>query len=161
MIIGAVVLGSLWIGSSSIVDRLTKNNVVSADEKAESFEDSRGWIWNNSITMFQTNPIGGVGMGAFETAYPKYSSDNSGLSQTVDRAHNDYLQVLTDAGLIGGAIALSVYSDAFFRRPAQSFVHENRFTQDLPLAAAQRFFQCWFIAFSILICKFPRLRCFF
>ncbi len=106
LILGAVVFGSLWIGNNSIVERLTKNNVVSADEKAESFETSRGWIWNNTITMFQMNPVVGVGMGAFETAYPQYSGDNSSLTLTVDRAHNDYLQILSDTGLIGGAIAL-------------------------------------------------------
>lgn len=106
LIFGAVVFGSLWIGNNSIVERLTKNNVVGADEKAESFETSRGWIWNNTITMFQMNPVTGVGMGAFETAYPQYSSDNSSLTLTVDRAHNDYLQILSDTGLIGGAIAL-------------------------------------------------------
>lgn len=106
LIIGAVVLGALWIGSNPLIERVTKNNVVGADEKAESFEDSRGWIWGNSMTMFRANPVGGVGMGAFDTAYPKYSRDNDGLARAVDRAHNDYLQVLTDTGLIGGAIAL-------------------------------------------------------
>lgn len=106
LIIGAVFFGALWIGNNSIVERLTKNNVVGTDEKAESFETSRGWIWNNTITMFQMNPVVGVGMGAFETAYPQYSSDNSSLTLTVDRAHNDYLQILSDTGLIGGAIAL-------------------------------------------------------
>ena len=106
LILGAILLGTLWIGSSPIIDRLTKNNVVGVDEKAESFERSRGWIWKNSMTMFRMNSVSGVGMGAFETAYPKYSSDNNGLSQIVDRAHNDYLQVLTDTGLIGGAITV-------------------------------------------------------
>ncbi len=114
LIIGAVVFGSLWIGNSSIVERLTKNNVVGADENAESFETSRGWIWNNTITMFQMNPVTGVGMGAFETAYPQYSSDNSSLTLTVDRAHNDYLQVLSDTGLIGGAIGLWFLLTLFF-----------------------------------------------
>lgn len=106
LILGAIILGTFWIGSSPIIDRLTKNNVVGTDEKAESFDRSRGWIWKNSMTMFRMNSISGVGMGAFETAYPKYSSDNNGLSQIVDRAHNDYLQVLTDTGLIGGGIVV-------------------------------------------------------
>jgi O-antigen ligase len=107
VIIGAIIIGVLWIGGNPIIERLTKNNVVSSDEKAESFESSRGWIWKNSITMFQMNPVSGVGMGAYETAYPQYSSENNGLSQNIDRAHNDYLQILSDTGLIGGAIALA------------------------------------------------------
>ncbi|HRH46804.1 MAG TPA: O-antigen ligase family protein, partial [Pyrinomonadaceae bacterium] len=106
LILGAIILGTFWIGSNPIIERLTKNNVVGGDEKAESFESSRGWIWRNSMTMFRMNLVSGVGLGAFETAYPKYSSDNNSLSQIVDRTHNDYLQVLTDTGLIGGAIAI-------------------------------------------------------
>lgn len=114
LIFGAIMTGTLWIGNSAVIDRLTKNNVVGTDEKAESLENSRGWIWKNSITMFRKNPVSGVGMGAFETAYPQYSSDNIGLSQSVDRAHNDYLQVLSDTGLVGGAIALAFILAVFF-----------------------------------------------
>lgn len=108
LMIGAVVLGTLWIGNGDeVIERLSKNELVSTDEKAETFEHSRGWIWKNSLTMFEMNPVSGVGMGAFETAYPNYSRDNKGLSQNIDRAHNDYLQVLSDTGLIGGVIALT------------------------------------------------------
>jgi O-antigen ligase len=107
LIVGAVILGALWIGNDEVIERVTKNELVSAGEKTETFEHSRGWIWKNSITMFQTNPVCGVGMGAFETAYPNYSRDNKGLSKKIDRAHNDYLQVLSDTGLIGGAIVLT------------------------------------------------------
>ena len=114
LMIGAVIFGTLWIGNGEVIERLTKNEVVSADEKAETFEHSRGWIWKNSMTMFQMNPVYGVGMGAFETAYPNYSRDNKGLSQNIDRAHNDYLQILSDTGLIGGAIALTFILTLFF-----------------------------------------------
>lgn len=114
LIIGAFVFGVLWIGSDPVIERLTKNNVISADERAESFENSRGWIWKNSLTMFRMNPVSGVGIGAYETAYPQYSSENNGLSQNVDRAHNDYLQILSDTGLIGAAIAFSFILSVLF-----------------------------------------------
>ncbi|HVE59676.1 MAG TPA: O-antigen ligase family protein [Pyrinomonadaceae bacterium] len=107
LIIGAVILGTFWLANVEVIERVTKNEVISTDEKAETFEHSRGWIWENSLAMFRMNPVCGVGMGAFETAYPNYSRDNRGLSQNIDRAHNDYLQVLSDTGLIGGAIALA------------------------------------------------------
>lgn len=107
LIICAVLVGTFWVANTAVIERLTKNNLVSAEEKAETFENSRGWIWKNSWTIFRMNPVSGVGMGAYETAYPQYSSENNGLSQVIDRAHNDYLQVLSDTGLIGGAIALA------------------------------------------------------
>lgn len=56
------------------------------------------------MTMFLAHPILGVGLGAFETVYPIYGrGDGSFLIQF---AHNDYLQVLSDAGIVGGAIAV-------------------------------------------------------
>ena len=60
--------------------------------------------------MFRANPILGVGLGAYETAYPIYSRDDGaatlGTSYAVDKAHNDYFQVLADTGVIGGALTL-------------------------------------------------------
>lgn len=101
----AVAAGTIWLGSDPLVERISKNSVVGDDEKAETFEDSRGWIWKNSLKMFEANPVCGVGLGAFETLYPRYS-DRYGGSRVIDRAHNDYLQILTDTGSIGGAVGI-------------------------------------------------------
>ena len=46
----------------------------------------------------------GVGLGAFATAFPIYSQSDG--SVTVSAAHNDYLQILAESGLIGGALAI-------------------------------------------------------
>jgi O-antigen ligase len=103
-ITGAVIIGTIWIGSDRVIDRLTNNSLFSEEEKAPTFEDSRGWIWKNSLNIFYSNPVTGVGLGAFETAYPKYSENNE--TSIVNRAHNDYLQILTDMGAAGAVIAL-------------------------------------------------------
>jgi O-antigen ligase len=54
--------------------------------------------------MIGANPITGVGLGAYETAYPVYSRSDGTL--LVNYAHNDYLQVISDGGIIAGALAL-------------------------------------------------------
>ena len=54
--------------------------------------------------MIRANPILGVGLGAYETAFPIYSESDGSLR--VPQAHNDYLQVTTDAGIVGALIAL-------------------------------------------------------
>jgi O-antigen ligase len=78
--------------------------------QSETFFASRGWIWQSTLEMFRANPVLGVGLGAYETAYPVYSRDDGaaalGTSYVVDRAHNDYLQILADTGVVGGALAL-------------------------------------------------------
>ena len=104
VIIAAIFVGAAWIGLDPVTSRFTDNSLTSTDEKAGAFEDSRGPIWRTSTNMIRANPIFGVGLGAFETAYPKYSENNESL--VVNWAHNDYLQVLTDSGIIGGIFAL-------------------------------------------------------
>lgn len=103
-ITGAIFIGIVWVGTDPVVDRLTNNALFSEDEKAPTFETSRGWIWQNSLKIFYSNPVLGAGLGAFETAYPKYSANNETF--VIDRAHNDYLQVLTDTGIVGGILTL-------------------------------------------------------
>jgi O-antigen ligase len=105
-----IVTGILWIGFEPVVNRLLPSQTTSGRAKTETFFTSRGWIWRDTVAMIRANPILGVGLGAYETAYPIYSRDDGSLllgqSYAVDRAHNDYLQILADCGVVGGAIAL-------------------------------------------------------
>lgn len=104
IIIAAIFAGTAWIGLNPVINQITNNSLISTDEKAQTFELARGWIWKTSTNMIRANPVYGIGLGAFETAYPKYSEKNESL--IIDWAHNDYLQVLTDSGIIGGIFAV-------------------------------------------------------
>lgn len=110
LIAGVVVAGVLWMAPNQVVDRITGRSRGSEAQRAETFFSSRGWIWRDTIAMIRLNPIIGVGLGAFETAYPIYSKDDGaivlGKSYAVDRAHNDYLQVVAEGGFVGGVLAL-------------------------------------------------------
>ncbi len=95
----AIVAGVLWIGADSdILKRIAQDPLTTS-----SATDRRG-VWGDTLTIFAAHPILGTGLGAFETVYPIYGrGDGSFLIQF---AHNDYLQVLADGGIVGGAIAL-------------------------------------------------------
>jgi O-antigen ligase len=103
----AIVIGTIWVGATPVLSRLSDNQVIGS---GQSFDVARGWVWRDTWTMIKANPIFGVGLGAFGTAYPIYSRDNGmhefGGNFIVDRAHNDYLQVLADCGVIGFALLL-------------------------------------------------------
>jgi len=109
LIIGAISAGIFWAGPERIVDRITGQN-PNGPQRTETFFMSRGWIWRETLAIIGANPILGVGLGAYETAYPIYSSDDGsivlGKALVVDRAHNDYLQVLSDCGVVGAALAV-------------------------------------------------------
>jgi O-antigen ligase len=100
----AIFIGILWVGPDRLAGRMTGNGAGGAANQEETFFTSRGWIWQDTWTMIKANPVLGVGIGGFETAYPQYSHSDGAL--IVGQAHNDYLQVLADAGLLGGLLAL-------------------------------------------------------
>ena len=52
----------------------------------------------------KTHPILGVGLGAFSVVYTGYDSRNGQFR--LEQAHNDYLQVLSDGGIVGAALGL-------------------------------------------------------
>lgn len=102
----AVVLGVIWIGAEPVINRIVTGDPNSSDlQKAQSFHNARGAIWKDTWRLIQSNPISGVGLGAFTTAYPIYAT-GTGLHGVVTAAHNDYLQILADAGLIGGVLII-------------------------------------------------------
>jgi O-antigen ligase len=93
-----ILAGAIWIGADPIINR------VRGDGR-ETFATSRTWVWKDALRVFQTYPISGAGLGAFQTVYP-HRSDYDGVYGYVQQAHNDYLQVLADSGIIGGVLAL-------------------------------------------------------
>jgi len=110
LLIGSISAGIFWAGPERIINRITGQSTTGETQRSETFFSSRGWIWRETVSMIAANPILGVGLGAYETAYPIYSSDDGssilGKSVSVDRAHNDYLQIFSDCGVVGAALAV-------------------------------------------------------
>jgi O-antigen ligase len=105
-ILAAIVIGVIWMGAEPVINRIATGDPDSADlSRTQTFYSVRGEIWENTWTMIRRNPLTGVGLGAYETAYPIYSRENGTHGVTAE-AHNDYLQILADAGVIGAMFAL-------------------------------------------------------
>src|SRR5215510_10462001 len=99
--------GVWWIGADPVIQRVEKSRVASNSMDAgrgETFFQSRGWIWRDTAAMIRDRWALGVGIGAYQTAYPIYSSHDGTLE--VGQAHNDYLQIMADAGVFGAVIAV-------------------------------------------------------
>lgn len=108
-IVAAMVGGVIWLGTERVTDRFVRQQETGqlTAEPAVSLNllDNRTELWRSSWTLFRAKPWTGVGLGAFETAFPAHNQEfNTGL--VTSQAHNDYLQALTDGGIIGGVIAL-------------------------------------------------------
>lgn len=103
--------GLMWFGGilpSSIIDRL-----ATSTQEFFAFEDVRGVDitpenfavverlahWQAALNMVSSNPWFGVGLGNYEVVYPTYRLLN--WSEPLGHAHNYYLNILAEAGIIG------------------------------------------------------------
>ena len=96
-------VGTFWVGG----DRLASNFEAATSEfntEALNTGASRNEIWRASLKMFAAHPILGVGLGGYWIGITAYH-EASGV-MTPQEAHNDYLELLSSAGLIGFAIGV-------------------------------------------------------
>jgi O-antigen ligase len=105
----ALVAGLLaaWLGVGWTVERFESltSGEISRDRRVSMFKDT----WQ----IFLHHPWAGTGLGTLETVYPRYESYYDGL--VVDHAHNDYLELLADTGMVGGVSVLGFIA-LLFRR---------------------------------------------
>lgn len=119
--------GAVWlVGSEGLVQNISQTQGEFQGELPASERFSRRDIWNATSQLIKEHPYIGVGLGAFQFAYTRY--DQSSGAQRVEQSHNDYLQIVADAGLIGGLITLAFVLLLFARGfyAAQTHNREKR-----------------------------------
>jgi O-antigen ligase len=127
--LAAVLLLILWIGYEPLAKRFS---LLRQGASEYSFV-TRTEYWQGAWQMFTAHPLTGVGLGAFPAAYPAYGR-SSVKNERLEHVHNDYLQLLTDGGLIGGLIGLWFLVELLraarrqFRQLAQTRNHERALT---------------------------------
>ena len=80
--------------------------------RGETFDtlsvSARFEMWRASFSMITANPIFGVGSGAWEVHLPIYQNKNRDIE--IDYyAHNEYLQLISENGLVGAAALLILF----------------------------------------------------
>jgi O-antigen ligase len=136
MVLGLVLiigLGVIWVGADPVIDRLGEEGIVNQNAAAKTVFTGRTGIWKDTLSMIEANPLFGVGLGAYETAYPRYSTQTHSL--IVAQSHNDYLQILADCGIVGGLIALWFLA-VLFQTMRQSFQTSDPLLSGLALGCS-------------------------
>lgn len=108
-----VVVALLLVGSERLVANFAQAQDTETQELLNNERFSRRDIWGATWQMVKDHPLVGVGLGAYQVAYTRY--DPSSGTQRVEQAHNDYLQILADAGIVGGVIAVAFLVILFAR----------------------------------------------
>ncbi len=81
----------VWVGSDPVVHRLT-------DMK----DANRVSIFKDTLHMWSSRPVLGYGSGTFDLVYPTFQSFV--VDSVINHAHNDYLELLSETGLIGAGL---------------------------------------------------------
>jgi len=66
---------------------------------AADFTSGRTHFWSVALQIFAAHPVIGAGLDSFAVAYTQFDTWDGTFR--IERAHNDYLQVLADGGVIG------------------------------------------------------------
>lgn len=94
----AIVLLSLltWLGGKELTTRVFS---IGKETRTEISGGMRLSIDRDALSMFRRKPLLGWGLGTFPTVYPQFRSFYTNFF--VNEAHNDYLQCLTETGILG------------------------------------------------------------
>jgi O-antigen ligase/tetratricopeptide (TPR) repeat protein len=93
--VGAVALVVLQVaGNGALVNRF-------ATLGREPFAEYRWAVWERTVRMLGEAPLTGVGLGAFQDAFPMYRPPGIESDKFIDHAHNDYLELGAEAGFPG------------------------------------------------------------
>ncbi len=107
--------------------------------------------------MFRQRPLLGWGLGTFETVYPQFRSFYTNL--LVDKAHNDYSQLLAETGIVGFALMVWFLVSVFRRALPKIRNWPSDVNGAVTLAAIIGIAESWSTASSISISKFPPTPC--
>lgn len=108
------VISAPWFLPPDILFRATSITSLEALKNNEIFGD-RIWMWRSAILMIKERPWLGAGYGnrIFHTLYPEYMfSESSGV--VFENAHNLYLQILIETGILGLISFLLVIAGIFY-----------------------------------------------
>jgi putative inorganic carbon (HCO3(-)) transporter len=83
-----------WFGVERTVQRIAETTVLNVEERVDPSV--------YAVKMLEDYPLFGTGGGTFYTAFSRYRGHD--IPDYYDHVHNDYVQILTDTGFIGGAI---------------------------------------------------------
>lgn len=119
-------LGVVLLGGEFSINRFIDS--VNTDDPTTG----RTHFWSVTLQIIKEHPYLGTGLGAFGVIYTKYDSRN-GLFR-LEQAHNDYLQVLSDGGIVLAVLAFAFVAILTFKALSRAKSRDD-FRRGIALAA--------------------------
>jgi O-antigen ligase len=122
----SIFAGVVMLGGEPVINRLM-GTVSSADPTT-----GRVHFWTITLDIIREHPLIGTGLGSFGIAYTQYNT--RGGSLRVEQVHNDYLQILSDAGIVGALLGL-FFIVTLFRLGLTRAGSEDKFRRGVAIGA--------------------------
>ena len=126
LLVISVIGGAILVGGETSLTRFVET------ARSNDVSTNRVQIWETTLKVIVNNLPFGAGIGAFGVAYTPFDS-NSGLER-VEQAHNDYLQVAADMGIVGILIG-GFYLFWLFRTGWKNIQTSNRYRRSIAIGA--------------------------
>jgi O-antigen ligase len=114
-LVAALFGGAVLLGGEDALTRMVGS--VNTDDPTTG----RAHFWGVTVDIIKNHTLVGTGLGAFGVVYTGYDSRNG--MYRLEQAHNDYLQVLSDGGIVGAVLGLffvvNLFRMGFARRESR------------------------------------------
>jgi O-antigen ligase len=99
----AIIIGGIYFAPRDAFIKTRLNDLKNS--RVDASGDARYAIWTAATQLWHENIWWGIGPGHFDSRFGKYRPQL--IQASPDRVHNDYLNTLTDWGVVGALIVLS------------------------------------------------------
>jgi len=113
-----------WIGWGPVLERFEKTRDIHGEIK-----DARQTFWKDSMTIIKDYPVTGAGFGTFADLYPKYRTLQA--EYLIDHAHNDYLEILIDGGVIAFLLTAWFFLTLLYRSYSRFLTRRESYSRYL------------------------------
>jgi len=145
LVAGVLGLGSMPSGNAKVIQENTGTtalqrsflraaSVAEGKEYTERSFSIRAIMWKATARMMMVNPWTGVGAGAWEVQIPLYQNPDTTL-ETDYYPHNEFLQLLSEYGLVVGGLYLAVLFAYLLIAAGKTWRLQGEELQEAPLLA--------------------------
>lgn len=132
LVIDVVLIGH-WVGLDRVVERMEQTALLREDRRGEETLEERQVASTLGLQTVREYPWLGAGARTFETMFPQYREP--GIQGRYQHAHNDYLEIASDTGLIGFALLAGVVLTSAARALRVLRTHRSRLARGLAFAS--------------------------
>lgn len=122
----AALLAIGWLGANRVLDRFANYRA------GELTSNRRVTMLIGTWHIFLDHPFIGCGLGTLVAVYPRYETYYDG--KIVDHAHDDYVEVLAETGIVGGVCGLAFFLLLFREARMRLIPEQSALSQALHVA---------------------------